>query len=1421
MRRLAFTFCLCASVAPAASFTTAPVSTSKACFHKNVVCHARARSMDDGRRLLHMNRQQEPRKSSVQPLQALARDLVGGAAKRNAEQQRGSDGKQQEPLARIVLVAGFESFNLQLYNQVAERLREVCPELELTVLTDRDISEDRARVETVLARADAFFGSLIFDYDQVRFLAERIQRIPVRLIFESALELMSSTKIGEFTMAGGGGGGGPPAPVKALLSKFGSGKEEDRLAGYLNFLKVGPSLLKYVPGKKVADLRSWLEIYAYWNQGGLGNVLSMFLVLGDRYLLPKDTAPDPSTLVETPPQGVIHPDTSTIFETPRQYMDWYKGRQARATSSSTSNGSSSSLMLDGAPVAPVGAPVVAVLLYRKHVITGQGYIATLIKSFEEQGLLPVPIFINGVEAHTIVRDLLSSPFEQQQRARGIKGCETLRSADCVEVDAIVNTIGFPLVGGPAGSMEAGRRVDVATSILMTKNVPYMVAAPLLIQDLKSWRKVGVQGLQQVVLFSLPELDGAVDAVVLGGLVGDRIALVPERVRKLAGRVHGWTGLRRTPPSERKIAVLLYGFPPNVGAVGTAALLNVPQSLEALLRSMAEQGYDLGPFGDKIDGEALVAALKVMNQDAVVARGVSRLQAAVDHACSLGEECSYRVANKEGLAGARVVGQGIPPMDLDLYLSKRMTAKVERGWGGDLGSYKGVTTSANGEMVVAGLQLGNVFLGVQPLLGVEGDPMRLMFERDLTPHPQYAAFYKWLQGAGRGERGGFGAQAIVHFGMHGTVEWLPGSPLGNTFETWPDQLLGGMPNVYVYAANNPSESILAKRRGYGTIVSHNVPPYSRAGLYKELLSLKELIFEYRESPASNAPLRPTIAAQIARAGLFDDRPYPNAANGELSPEAAEAIATDDAVSEFDAYVADLGDYLLVLEQRLFSEGLHVLGAPPSPPQTLQYLSAFYEGGDVPAEALECAAHHSNRACCLKPLHLYCHCAEIKRLLELNTEELSGVLRALNGEYVPPGVGGDILRDGPGVLPTGRNMHALDPYRMPSPAAWARGQIAAAKIVEQHLEKTGSYPETIAVTMWGLDSIKTRGESVAIALALIGARPVKEATGRIVKYELVPLDELKRPRIDVLASLSGIFRDSFANVVDLLDDLFEAAATADEPTNLNYIRKHALDLTEQGIERSSSRLFSNPPGDFGSMVNERVGTGDWDNGDSLAETWQGRNSFSFGRGGERGTARPELLEGLLKTTDRIVQEIDSVEYGLTDIQEYFANTGALKRAAEVAKGPENRKKVGVSIIEAFSKKVEPQELEATLRLEYRSKMLNPKWAEAMAAQGSGGAYEISQRMTALIGWSGTADFQDQWVYDGVAERYALDPEMAQKLRKNNPEAFQNILKRMLEAAGRGFWSPDDRVLEAIREQYADIEDQIELGSGKFLEKIPERR
>jgi magnesium chelatase subunit H len=1247
-------------------------------------------------------------------------------------------------LQRLVLITGFEKFNVALYREAADEARRLVPALEVLVFTDRELQDKRGRqhLEQILRETDAVLCSLLFDFDAVEWLRERISHISVRLVYESSLELMACTRVGSFSLGDNkrngtaAMSGSLPNTLRSILSKLGlGGREEDKMAGYLSFLKTGPKLLKYIPFGKAQDLRRWLEVYARWNAGGRANIVSMIQYIAKELLGISSVTLVPET-IELPAIGVIHPRAPShapFFRTPAAYLEWYLRNWPQMGQ----------------------CPRVGLLLYRKHVLSEQPYIRELILALEESGILPIPVFINGVEAHMVVRDLFTTSYELERRRRGIR--ETpLRERDAARVDVIVSTIGFPLVGGPAGTMRAGRQTDVARRLLAAKNVPYIVAAPLLIQDLQSWRQQGVIGLQSIVLYALPELDGAIDTIVLGGLVGDRIVLVPDRVRVLAERIRRWSSLARKPNHEKRIAIIVYGFPPGAGATGTAALLNVPRSLNHLLRAMRDAGFHLGnpaqcdPFLEDDSGELLLREIRAADQ----------------------------VPEGSGIPLEQISTVNVD--ELRSWLPEEIAARVEKNWGGSL--TRSDIKRLGQYLCLGGVSLGNIWLGVQPPLGVPGDPMRLLFERDATPHPQYLAFYLWI-------RRNF--DAVIHLGMHGTAEWLPGLPLGNDEFSFPDLLFRDLPNIYVYAQNNPSESTLAKRRAYATLVSHSVPPYGRAGLYGQLLNVRDQLRELEEELQRQDQTAKTSVDMLAieslrtaveRAGLDADLPM-------------DALQQTNR-AELEAYVSKLKSYLAELENRLFAEGLHVLGMPPSQVDVEKYLAAVeeqhQEKDSDPAVAIDRK--------------------QLVQLLQQRTEEVQNILRALEGHYIPAAPGGDLIRDGPAVLPTGRNIHALDPYRVPSLLAFRRGAEIALAILAQHQEKhPNSFPETVAVMLWGLDSIKTRGESIGTVLELVGARPVREATGRVVRFELVPLSEMTHPRIDVLCSLSGIFRDAFEHVVGLLDELFAQAASAPEETpDQNYIKKHFL--ADGAREDRPRRLWSNPPAEFGSLVADRVETSTWQSGDELADTFVSRNAFSYGRS-ERGVQRQEELERLLSTVDRVVQQVDSVEYGITDIQEYYANTGALARAAQTRKrraGGDPDAKVTASFVESFgnASSRRPRDLEELLRLEYRSKLLNPRWAEKMVAQGSGGAYEVSQRMTALLGWGGVSGFGDSFVYEQAADQYALNEDIARRIREYNPEAFRNIVGRLLEAAGRGIWrNADEERLAKLRALYEDIDAQLE--------------
>lgn len=732
----------------------------------------------------------------------------------------------------IVLVAGFERFNRNLYQDAirkqtkSESLKD--SKFELIVFSDSDLRIMKSSLtnEQLLAsatsstseendpnpwiinptfaqtmkRANVFIGSLLFDYDDVMAVQQLLNQMPKsypKFIFESATELMSYNQVGTFSMMSSSNStnvkAGPPPFIRAILSKFGSNKEEDKLAGYLQLLKIGPDVLQYVPGNAAQDLRTWMSVYRYWNQGGMQNIQSMFQLIVQEYnrlvVTPKTLSPQrppkPTPqetlpqLVVTPDIGLVHPlvwkynipnvmePNSYFHSSPAEYLRW------RLSPSTKDFAKQHNYIL-----APDTAPRVAVLLFRKHVITDLHYIPDMLSIMEEQGIIPIPIFINGVEAHTIVRDLLTSEYETNQVLRYRMQRDTSYQRNkAVSVDAIVNTIGFPLVGGPAGSMEAGRNVAVASELLSSMNVPYIIASPLLLQTIPQWQSNGVLGLQSVVLYSLPELDGAIDTVVIGGLVGDKIALIPERVRKLTSRINGWVQLRRTPSTDRTIAICLYGFPPNVGAVGTAALLNVPKSLDLLIRKLHDEGYHTGSYttDPHANGESIVAALSILCENSVISAGADRMDDAIQDKIRRAMNGDNAVATTlglpgGGLGGAYVRAKNVSPDELEKYVGKYMMKKIRRYWSErNTGDQPGVT--AKGEYVVSGIQIGNVFIFVQPLLGVEGDPMRLLFERNLTPHPQYVATYSLLRQPNLS--GGIGAQAIVHLGYVLSLNYVTG------------------------------------------------------------------------------------------------------------------------------------------------------------------------------------------------------------------------------------------------------------------------------------------------------------------------------------------------------------------------------------------------------------------------------------------------------------------------------------------------------------------------------------------------------------------------------------------------------------------------------------------------------------------------
>ncbi|HEY9738564.1 MAG TPA: magnesium chelatase subunit H, partial [Trichocoleus sp.] len=993
------------------------------------------------------------------------------------------------------------------------------------------------------------------------------------------------------------------------------------------------------------------------------------------------------------------------------------------------------------------------------------------------------------------------------------------------VDAAVSLTGFALVGGPA-------RQDHPKAIETLKklNRPYMVALPLVFQTTEEWETsdLGLHPIQVALQMAIPELDGAIEPIVLSGRDGmtGRAISLQDRIEVIAQRAMKWANLRRKPKIDKKLAITIFSFPPDKGNVGTAAYLDVFGSIYKVMEAMKHNGYDVQDLPES--AEALM--LEVIH-DAQAQYNSPELNVA------------YKMPVREY--------QALTPY----------AERLEENWGPPPGNL-----NTDGEnMLVYGKTFGNVFIGVQPTFGYEGDPMRLLFSRSASPHHGFAAYYTFLDKI-------WGADAVLQFGTHGSLEFMPGKQMGMSGTCYPDNLIGTIPNLYYYAANNPSEATIAKRRGYAETISYLTPPAENAGLYKGLKELSELIGSY-QSQKDNSRAVQIVNAVISTAqqcNLDKDVTLPEGDASELTAE------------ERDALVGKIYIKLMEIESRLLPCGLHVIGMPPTAEEaiatlvniagldreedgikSLQRIIAESLGRDIDEiyansdrgvltdvqllyditqacrAAVSALVHEQidaeGRVSMVSRLNFFnigrkepwvkaLHEAgypkvdteALKPLMEFlefcleqvcADQELGGLLKALEGEYVLPGPGGDPIRN-PDVLPTGKNIHALDPQSIPTTAAVQSAKIVVDRLLErQRQENGGNYPETIATVLWGTDNIKTYGESLAQMLWFVGAKPVPDSLGRVNKLELIPLEELGRPRVDIVVNCSGVFRDLFINQMALLDRAVKMAAEADEPLEMNFVRKHALEQAEQmgiSVRQAATRIFSNASGSYSSNVNLAVENSSWEEEKELQEMYLKRKSFAFNSDnpGVMDNSR-ELFESALKKAEVTFQNLDSSEISLTDVSHYFDSdpTKVVASLRDDGKAPSSY------IADTTTANAQVRTLSETVRLDARTKLLNPKWYEGMLSHGYEGVRELSKRLVNTMGWSATAGAVDNWVYEDVNTTFIQDEEMCKRLMNLNPHSFRRMVSTLLEVNGRGYWETSDDNLERLQELYQEVEDRIE--------------
>jgi len=532
---------------------------------------------------------------------------------------------------------------------------------------------------------------------------------------------------------------------------------------------------------------------------------------------------------------------------------------------------------------------------------------------------------------------------------------------------------------------------------------------------------------------------------------------------------------------------------------------------------------------------------------------------------------------------------------------------------------------------------------------------------------------------------------------------------------------------------------------------------------------------------------------------------------------------------DEKVLELYEQLLEIEQRLIPTGLHVFGRP-SPPRERGDLLKMIASFDRPEAGLhalpeeladeairEFVAHGTEAAATYLEQHglkdetsrpLFESLEQVSTRLQTNTE-IDSLVRALRGEFIEPGPGADIVQN-PDILPTGRNTHAINPYGVPSAIAFARGKLVAISLLDRYKEENGRYPEAMALVLWGLDNIKTQGEGVAQALWLLGVRPVRDALNRATGVEAISLEEMGRPRIDVVMTVSGIFRDLFSPTVQLLDKAVRLAASLDEPLDQNYVRKHVLEQISQDdcdTDEAATRVFSNAPGNYGTNVNFMVMDSQWEREETLGDLFVTRKCFAYGRDSKgrtiEGREARMAMDRALSRVEATYQNIDTFEIGLTDVDHYFEYLGGVSKAVE--KRAQSRPAIYLS--DSLSRDVKIRSLEETVRLETRAKTLNPKWYEGMLQHGFRGVAEIENHVSNTFGWSATADAVDDWIYSEVANTFVFDESMLERLKELNPHSVHAMVQRLLEANGRGYWETEQDVLEKLRDISRDLEDQLE--------------
>ncbi|MFJ5880433.1 cobaltochelatase subunit CobN [Kitasatospora cineracea] len=1050
-------------------------------------------------------------------------------------------------------------------------------------------------------------------------------------------------------------------------------------------------------------------------------------------------------------------------------------------------------------------PVVAVLYYRAHHMSGNtAFVETLCRAVEEQGAQARAYF-----------------------CASLRGAEPELLAELGAADVIVTTV--LAAGGtrPADAQAGGDEEAWDAGALAALDRPILQAL-CLTWSRAQWESSddGLSPLDTATQVAVPEFDGRLITVPFSFKEVDEDGLTvyaadPERAARVAGIAVRHARLRHTPAAERRLALVLSAYPTKHARVGNAVGLDTPASAIRLLERLRAEGMDLGDglpgfhTGTEHghEGDALIHAL-------IEAGGY-------DQAWLTEEQLARNPVR-------------IPAADYRRWyatLPAALRERVEEHWGPAPGElYVDRSQNPDGDLVLAGIRSGNLLVLVQPPRGFGENPVAIYHDPDLPPSHHYLAAYRWIA-ADRAD-GGFGAHAVVHLGKHGNLEWLPGKTAALSAECGPDAALGDLPLVYPFLVNDPGEGTQAKRRAHATLVDHLVPPMARADSYGDIARLEQLLDEHSNIAAMDPAKLPAIRAQI----------WTLIQAAKLDHDLGLAERPED--DGFDDFLLHVDGWLCEVKDAQIRDGLHVLGQAPAGTDrvniVLSILRARQIWGGVSAlpglrealgldeaaltlgatdaaeararalvEAME--AEDWDPAAVAKVAEglppavadvLTFAATQLVPRLAATTDELDAVLHALRGGFVPAGPSGSPLRGLVNVLPTGRNFYSVDPKAVPSRLAWETGQALAASLVERYrADNDGQFPPSVGLSLWGTSAMRTAGDDIAEALALLGVRPVwDDASRRVTGLEPVPLAELGRPRIDVTLRISGFFRDAFPHVVALLDDAVRLAARQEEPDADNFVRAHVqADLAEHGDERRATvRVFGSRPGTYGAGLLQLIDSRDWRTDADLAEVYTVWGGYAYGRGLDGRPAREEM-ESAYRRITVAAKNTDTREHDIADSDDYFQYHGGMVATVRALTGSSPAAYIGDS---TRPETVRTRTLTEEAARVFRARVVNPRWLEAMRRHGYKGAFEMAATVDYLFGYDATTGVVADWMYEKLTEEYVLDPVNREFFAEANPWALHGIAERLLEAAGRGLWAePDAALLDELRQVLLETEGDLE--------------